>query len=434
MAGQRLTAAWHSTPGRLTTIMLGLIAIAITFGAVGVYGVVQRNGRVDSVRSSSGPLTVQAQELYRSLSDADATAAAAFLSSGAEPPALRDRYADDIAAASATLVKLSAGVNGSSATGGAKTVQELSGISAELPVYTGLIETARANNRLGYPVGAAYLREASSLMRGTLLQDAASLYDAETARLDDDSAGASGYPWVAVAVGIIALVALYYAQRFIRRRTNRVLNLGVVGAMVALVISLAWLNISWLSLHSHLKSAHSKGSAQVELLSQARITALEARTDEALTLIARGSGGDFEKDFTAAMTKLIGKDGNGGLLNSTYQRASDPGVRDSITATVADLKTWQKVHGTIRGKDDGGHNLDAVALAVGASDTDAPAAFSRVDADLGDGINKANAAFTDESRRAGNAVAGLSIAIAVLTLAGMAAAAWGIQRRIAEYR
>ena len=52
------------------------------------------------------------------------------------------------------------------------------------------------------------------------------------------------------------------------------------------------------------------GSDQVALLAQARIAALQARADEALTLVARGGGGDYEKDFQANMSALIGSDGN----------------------------------------------------------------------------------------------------------------------------
>jgi hypothetical protein len=52
----------------------------------------------------------------------------------------------------------------------------------------------------------------------------------------------------------------------------------------------------------------------VEVLAQARIAALQARADEALTLVARGSGGGFEDDFKTNFTTLAGEDGAGGLL------------------------------------------------------------------------------------------------------------------------
>ncbi len=61
---------------------------------------------------------------------------------------------------------------------------DLATLSAELPVYTDEAGTARADNRLGLPLGAAYLREASALMRGTLLPAASDIYARESAAAD----------------------------------------------------------------------------------------------------------------------------------------------------------------------------------------------------------------------------------------------------------
>jgi hypothetical protein len=67
---------------------------------------------------------------------------------------------------------------GSTAAGA--TSKDLLTLSTDLPVYTGEIETARADNRIGYPVGAAYLREATTLMNSSLLPAAENLYSART--------------------------------------------------------------------------------------------------------------------------------------------------------------------------------------------------------------------------------------------------------------
>src|SRR5436190_893333 len=67
----------------------------------------------------------------------------------------------------------------------------IAAIAASLPEYTGLVETARANHRQGFPVGAAYLRDASELMRGRILASAGDLYRLETLRLNDHQAAAT---------------------------------------------------------------------------------------------------------------------------------------------------------------------------------------------------------------------------------------------------
>src|SRR2546430_3404790 len=281
--GGRVAARARSTPGRLTALMLLLAVLGLLAGIAGVVGVMQRSARVDGVRTGSGPLTVQAQQLYRSLSDADATVAAAFLSSGIEPAALRQRYQDDIAAASAAL---------SAVTAGAGTDRDsVARLAAQLPVYTGLIDTARTYNRLGRPLGAAYLREASGLMRSELLPAAQSLYASETRQLRADRTGGAAFPWLAVPLLLLTIAGLVWAQRYLTRRTHRLLNVGLVAATFLAVVMLGWTTVSWAAVQNHLDAGRRTGSEQVDLLGQPPIAALTAGADEALTLVARGSGG-----------------------------------------------------------------------------------------------------------------------------------------------
>jgi FtsH-binding integral membrane protein len=102
---------------------------------------------------------------------------------------------------------------------------------------------ADADNRLALPLGAAYLREASGLMRATLLGKARDLYAVENANLSATSAQATGLPLIVVTLvaGLVLGYLLLRAARWLRGRTNRVLNAGLVAAGVFLVVSLAWL-------------------------------------------------------------------------------------------------------------------------------------------------------------------------------------------------
>ena len=61
-------------------------------------------------------------------------------------------------------------------------------ISAQLAAYTALVESARANNRQGFVIGSAYLREASSLMQTSLLPGAEKVYTANLATVEEASA------------------------------------------------------------------------------------------------------------------------------------------------------------------------------------------------------------------------------------------------------
>ena len=51
---------------------------------------------------------------------------------------------------------------GADASAGARALNsDLEVLTTTIPVYSGLVETARTNNRLGNPVGSAYLGQAS---------------------------------------------------------------------------------------------------------------------------------------------------------------------------------------------------------------------------------------------------------------------------------
>ncbi len=74
------------------------------------------------------------------------------LAGAQEPEAVQERYRKDIEEAARLLVKAS----GSTGSAGASS-REIATLNKLLPVYTGLIERARANNRQGLPLGGAYL-------------------------------------------------------------------------------------------------------------------------------------------------------------------------------------------------------------------------------------------------------------------------------------
>ncbi|MDK6603945.1 hypothetical protein QP296_28105, partial [Escherichia coli] len=47
--------------------------------------------------------------------------------------------------------------------------KQVTDIQRDLPVYTGLMERAKVNQRIGNPVGVEYMTQASSVMRDGML-------------------------------------------------------------------------------------------------------------------------------------------------------------------------------------------------------------------------------------------------------------------------
>jgi hypothetical protein len=420
----------RTTPGVLIMFTAALVVVSVLAGVFTAISVQSRAQALDDLAQRSGPLSVEAQNIYRSLSDADATANSAFLAGGLEPAEVRTRYEGDIAAAESALsIAVAAREPGDLVAAGSP----LSVLSGQLSVYTGIVETARAYNRQGLPVGAAYQREASNLMRTELLPAAKKLYDTETAGLRADQDDATALPIVEVLVGLIALAVLFYAQRFVRQRTRRRLNVGLAIATGAAVISLAWVLVATIGVMANVNASQNDGSTQTDVLAKARIAALTARGDETLTLVARGSGAEFEENYEAVRAELTGE-GNGGLLGEARSLATSAAVNGKVSAAFEDQRAWHDVHGRIRAADDDGRYDEAVELAIGPGDDGATAAFDAVDDSLRDAIAATTATFEDEVSQAGNALTGTVIGVILLALLMAAGAVAGIWQRLKEYR
>ena len=151
-----LRALFAGTPGRLRIAAVAVVVGALLFG-FGAYGaLVMRASAIGDARNHAAQL-VRLQAIRSSLTQADAAATNAFLVGGLEPADQRASYNGGIARATASIAAASSGSSADA--------PELAEINQVLARYAGLIESARANNRQGFPVGAAYLRQAGNLLR-----------------------------------------------------------------------------------------------------------------------------------------------------------------------------------------------------------------------------------------------------------------------------
>lgn len=415
----------RTTPGRLRLALVALVAGSLAWGALAGFTVSHYSSAASDVLSVSEPLTLDAQQIYHALSDANDTAATAFLDGGMQPLALVSRYQADVRAASAAIEHATAVGGGS---------PDLVTLSKGLPVYAGEIETARADNRLGYPLGAAYLREASGLMNGTLLPAAQRLYTAENGRLTATGAQATGLPLAAVTIviGLAIGYALYRTSRWLARRTNRVLNVGLLAAGVAGLVSLVWLAAAFFGARADLLTAQARGSVPVRALASADIVALQAHADESLTLIDNTGDDPYQADYTARH-KALGP-GPGSLLSAAGSAAAGSPARSAVNAAVAHAGAWNAAHAKLRAADDGGNHSVAVASALGTGPGDAGGQFAAFSAAMIAGIDADQAAFTASARAGGNMYGGLEAGIIVLAVAMAGGCAWGLSRRLLEYR
>jgi hypothetical protein len=437
-AGWRPRLDGATTPARLRLLLALLILLSLAWGVLAALTADQHASAAADVVAVSEPLSLDAEQIYTSLSDADATAANAFLAGGLEPTKARQRYQADITEAAIRIEAASALVGSSAARtqlpghlakqaseAGTAVGDDLAILSGQLPAYTDEVGTARADNRLGLPLGAAYLREASGLLRGTLLPAARDIYTRESALLTSASAQATGLPLIVVAAvaGLGLGYVLFRSSRWLSRHTHRVVNYGLLLAALAGLVSLVWLVAAFVIGRGDMLHAQQQGSAPAQAFARADVAALQAHADESLTLIDNGGDDSYQKDYLAQQ-KLLGP-GPGTLL-AAVQAAGGPG-----SDVAAQARAWYQAHAALRAKDDAGNHGAAVQSALSG---DAATSFARLSATLSQGINDHQAVFAVSARSGRDAFTGLAVGMIVASLVMVGGCVWGLSRRLAEYR
>jgi hypothetical protein len=400
------------TPGRLRVVGGACVLACLVFALLGASAFQARAHALADARADAAQL-VRVQSIRTNLVQADANATNAFLRGGLEPPALRASYEQGVAAASA-LITSAARANPADA-------PELGRVNQALSQYTGLIATARANNRQGFPVGSAYLRQASTVLRGQILPALARVNDANAARVAasyDDAANA----WLRLGLAaVIGLGVLGWGQLWLARRTHRMVNTPLAAATAGVLLAVIGGGFVLVAQQSAAERIGNGSYQAAAALAQARIAAFDAKSNESLTLIQRGSGSAYETAWKAGVDEA----------RTQLQRAVDAGVDPAVVDT---LDTWVTVHQQIRKFDDRGEWEDAVGQATGTGANNSNAAFQDFADTTQQALGREASAVADglASVRLPLVIAGwLVLAIGILAAVG---AWWGFTLRLEEYR
>jgi hypothetical protein len=364
--------------------------------------------------SENAAQLVRLQEIQVSLVRADADATNAFLVGGLEPVEQRADYDQAVARAS-ELVAYAA--RAQAADGDALAV-----LNTSIQDYVATIQLARANNRQAFPVGAQYLKNASSALRAEALPLLSALEDANRARAEAEFTAAR-LAWIAGVTGaLLGLGGVAVASVWLARRTHRYLNVPVVGAAAVILAVLVTSAVVLGSVAGTVGAVRAGSYAASRALSDARTAAFDAKSNESLTLISRGSGASFEEAWVAS-------------ADTTSSRLADAVDLGEVPASLqTSWGSYESLHAEIRALDDSGSWEQAVAAATSREDGSANSAFAAFDTTSGQELADASDATSTALRGAGS---GLAVGAWLAIVAGLLAAAlaWrGLSQRIEEYR
>ena len=408
-----VTQSLSGTPGRLRILALAAVAVCLIF-AVGAFSTF---GSADDALRRGGANAAQLvriQAIHTNLVRADAAATNAFLVGGLEPADQRANYTASMTAASRLIAEAA---QAQPADGPA-----LGALNTAVLTYGGLIEQARATNRQALPVGAQYLRVASSGLRDDALPIMDALVKANDARVRAEFDAASGASVALIVTGVLALLVLTGGMVWLSRRTHRYVNPPLAAATAAILVTLVIGVIVLASVGSRVSTVRDGSYAATLATARARIAAFDAKSNESLTLIARGSGAAFEKAWLGSSKVVTAQDATAARLN---RDAADLGrLWADYTAT----------HTKIRTADNGGGWDSAVSMAIGNGPTSANATFGAFDTGSAAALTANSRSATDSLDAARTWLPFVAWLGLLVGIAAAVSAWWGVSLRLEEYR
>ena len=394
------------------------MVLAVVCVALGVSLLVWANSRSSQLNQAerASDLVAATQNIRAALAQADAESVTAYLAGSAAPPELKTSYDEAIDTAAVELQRAAEAADSDDAKLAVGELQKL------LPDYTGLIEAARANNRQGLPLGSGYLRSASELLRTKV----AAQLDALRAAGDSSFRSVqgdlrSGLGIVPISLIVVVVAAFVLAQRWLSQRTRRTLNIGVVAATALLTLGLIWVSNSVGTSAQAAADATRDGYDRLSALSLVRADAYDQKARSTFTLVDRGAR---EVENAAAAT----------AANNTDARlAALDGGRDDL---LLDWQRYVELSNSVTERHNGGDYAGArrAVIAPSSDPESLLSRFTEFDESVKARIAAASTSFKSNLLDARQPVDRIRIIGLVVGILAAAAAAWGVQQRINDYR
>jgi len=403
--GKPVGAGIEDTPGLLNRLQLIGMAAVLVFGLLS--GLVQfLSYQSDGRAANDTEQLVRVQEIQSTLLRADAIAThLALLGGSGDPEQIAERDAEYDAAVAQVFTLIAQAAEAQPAD-----EEALAALNVEVSQYATAIAEARSNLRQNFPVGKEYLSGGSSALRTDALPILENLVSANSARAEDSMGGQ--HPFWLLLIGLAATGVLVWVSMMLAGRFRRYLNLGIAAALVIVVVTTLVASIAaW-------RADNQNDALQEEELKMAvdqaaaRTAGNDAKANESLRLVKRGSGSTYEPLWQAAA--------------EVVERKADRSILDEWKAYVAK-------HDLIVRNDDKDLRQPALKVATSDGEDGSNQSFDAFDA-AAQSIVDENAGTTTDRLRAGRSIALVgSILTLLLGFVSAVAVARGIGARRREY-
>ena len=442
-----------STPQTLRQGLYLGWAFTLCLTLIAILGAREDRQAIQTVGRDTAPSVTAAEHIKSALSAMDANAANELLIAPGHAAEAVKSYDERRAEASRALIAAAENI----AYGESERTPILK-IQLALGEYEVLVQQARDYHASGDAArrDAAYLK-ATAKMDDVLWPAADALDKAGLDMLEDSyktrrvTAGLS--LGVLMFIGLGFLGVLIVIQVFLFRRTNRVLNPGLIAATLLTFAFLMYAGQTFTASMRHLKVAREDAFISLHALWRARAVAYRASADESRFLLLRAAGEPFDRDFSAQIDSLAKLPESGsyeeaadraikgkrpgeftGYLADELNNITFKGEAEAAKATLIDLRYYVTASQQIRGLVSAGKRQEAIAQAVEKRNGHSSSWFEQFDRDLGRTLEINQKAFDAAVGGGFRTLVGFE-PLSLATGASLCLLLWlGIRPRLKEYQ
>lgn len=411
-----------TTPGLLTMVSILLVTAILAAGGAMAASSDKRQAGISTLVNSSEPVAFAAQELYNSLSVADAIATTGFLSDPSQSADTRESYRKALDTASRAVIRASNGSDPSS-----REMALILSIQEKLPSYVSLITEAGANNRQGYPLGAAYITQSSSLMQESLLPAAAELYVRTSSSVVFQQHQLTRPSWFALSGLVAAVILLIIAQFWLAAWSNRRINAGYGIATVLMSFALIWAGGSAISTVYGGGNGVAGTTQPLQTLTSLRIGVQQARSTEVLGLVQRDYASGNQTEFSDRIATIDAQ------LEELRSTKASQDTKTRIDDARESLRTWDNAHAKMVSMLRLGDYNDAIQATVGDDANGVSKSFTALDSELESLINESRDELRSYLSDAGGAASRINLIVLILSALSILCVIQGTRPRLQEY-
>lgn len=409
-----------TTPGKLIIVTVSLLVLTIVLGGIAVNAAHERQQGLEQLLIETEQSAHASQQLYSSLSLTNTTATTQFLTSS-ESDTVTRQYETAIQNASRAAISASS----VSSTLPREDAELLSRINALLPRYASLIGQATAESNMRNPMASIHASEAQQIMRDNLLPAAERLYlnrYTEIANAQQTWAR----PLIGAIVSILVLLGvLVGVQVWLSYITRRRFNGGLMATTGMVIVSLLWVMVSSTITFT---TAEPGVEPLSEILTRARITSQQTRSNEMIALAESNAGSAI--DSTNFYTNLKSVEN---AFDDYQKRSSSTSAGALATKGKNAVKEWRASHDTMVSLLNEGDRRKATDRATSFKKEAAGGQFTDVDSALQRAIADAREELRNSANVAHNAMVTTVAGLGILLFFEAAGIIIGMIPRFREY-